>query len=197
MLVRSAPGRGDHARRLNGGVARLDGMPEQLQAPWRMDYLRSIDKGDEGCFLCANATASADEFQSRLVLWRTDHTLVCMNKFPYTNGHLLIAPREHVADLEILPIVVLNDLQLQTAEVIRLLKRAISPQGFNVGINLGRAAGAGVPGHLHQHVVPRWAGDTNFITVVADIRVVPQAVDQLYGELMRVREGLASARPAM
>ena len=152
-----------------------------------MDYLRSIDKDDQGCFLCANATATPEEFAPRLVLWRTDHTLVCMNKFPYTNGHLLVAPREHVSDLENLPTAVLNDLQSQTAEVIRLLKRAISPQGFNVGINLGRSAGAGVPGHLHQHVVPRWAGDTNFITVVADVRVVPQAVDQLYGELMRVR----------
>ena len=163
-------------------------MPDQLHAPWRMEYLRSIGKEGDGCFLCANATATPEEFADRLILWRTDLVLVCMNKFPYTNGHLLIAPRAHKAEMDALEDAELCDIQRQTVDVIKLLKRAISPQGFNIGINLGRAAGAGVPGHLHQHVVPRWAGDTNFITVIADIRVVPQAVEQLYAELMRVRQ---------
>ncbi|MBV8781422.1 MAG: HIT domain-containing protein [Phycisphaerae bacterium] len=160
-------------------------MPDQLHAPWRMEYLRSIDKEDTGCFLCASAAAPPDQFKKHLVLWQTEHSLVCMNKFPYTSGHLMVAPRAHLGDMELLSDAQLQDIGQQTVKVLQLLKRAMSPQGFNIGINLGRAAGAGVPGHLHQHIVPRWAGDTNFITVVADIRVVPQAVEQLYDELMQ------------
>ena len=159
-----------------------------LYAPWRMDYLRTIDApGGGGCFLCEAAACPEAEFRDRLILWRTPRMVVLINRFPYTNGHLLVAPLAHVAEYEAVPADDLLDLQAQTAAAIRLLKRAMSPQGFNVGINLGRAAGAGVPGHLHQHVVPRWAGDTNFMNVVAGVRVVPQAVEQLYEELVRVR----------
>ena len=159
-----------------------------LYAPWRMDYIRSIDKPEaSACFLCDAAKAETEEERrSRLVLWRTDHSVALINRFPYTNGHLLIAPKAHKAEMEDLTEDELFDLEVQTVAAIRLLRRAISPQGFNVGINLGRCAGAGVPGHLHQHVVPRWAGDTNFMTVVADVRVVPQAMEQLYGELLSV-----------
>jgi ATP adenylyltransferase len=164
---------------------------ESLRAPWRMDYIRSLDNPNpKECFLCEASAATDDEQRRRrLVLWTTDHCIVLINLFPYTNGHLLVAPREHLAGLEELPGPVAADLQVQTTEAVKLLKRAISPQGFNIGINLGRIAGAGVPGHLHQHVVPRWNGDTNFITVVGEVRVVPQATSQLYEELMRVRNG--------
>ena len=158
-----------------------------LYAPWRMDYIRTIDKpeGDK-CFLC-EAAAATDEKQQRerIVLWTTPQTVVLINRYPYTNGHLLIAPREHVADLELLSPDVASDFHLQTLRAIKLLKLAQSPQGFNIGINLGRVAGAGLPGHVHQHVVPRWGGDTNFMSVVADVRVVPQAMSQLHAELMR------------
>jgi ATP adenylyltransferase len=112
-----------------------------------------------------------------------------MNLFPYNNGHLLIAPRAHKAELEELTDAERADLMRQTTECVGLLKRAVSAQGFNIGINLGKCAGAGLPGHLHQHVVPRWAGDTNFMGVVGEVRVVPQAMSQLYEELMRVRAG--------
>lgn len=158
-------------------------------APWRIEYLRSLEKGEDGtCFFCEAAAANtATERQQRLVLWTTEHTVVLMNRYPYTNGHLLLAPRTHKAELEDLSAEEMLDLQRQTAKVIELLRRAVSAQGFNVGINLGRCAGAGVPGHLHQHVVPRWAGDTNFISIVGQIRIVPQALTQLYDELMRVR----------
>ena len=160
-----------------------------LHAPWRMQYIRSLDKSDDGrCFVCAAATAASDaQRRECLALWTTDHTVVIINRFPYTNGHLLVAPRAHKPELEELTDPERLDLTTQTTEAVRLLKRAVSAQGFNVGINLGRCAGAGLPGHLHQHVVPRWAGDTNFMTVVADIRVVPQAMSQLYDELLRVR----------
>jgi ATP adenylyltransferase len=166
---------------------------ESLHAPWRMEYIRSLQKDDAAaCFLCQAVNAPPQELAGRLVLWTTEHCIVMINKFPYTNGHLLIAPKDHIADLEALSDVQTLDLQNQTAEALKLLKRALSPQGFNIGINIGRVAGAGLPGHIHQHVVPRWGGDTNFMSVVGDIRVVPQAMSQLYEELMRVRAEMNS-----
>jgi ATP adenylyltransferase len=168
--------------------------PAVLYAPWRMDYIRSLSKPDkdkppgEECFLCGAAAAGTDEERrKRLVLWQTDQSVVMLNRFPYTNGHLLVLPRAHKADLEELSDDERLDLVRQTTEAVRLLKRAVSAQGFNIGINLGRCAGAGVPGHLHQHVVPRWAGDVNFMHIVGETRIVPEAMSQLYKELTRVR----------
>jgi ATP adenylyltransferase len=173
---------------------------KSLHAPWRMDYIRTLDKPmpPEECFLC-HAAAASDDAQRRkhFVLWSTDVSVVLINLYPYSNGHLLIAPKTHKPDLEQLTADEANDLQKQTTEAVKLLKRAISPQGFNLGINLGRCAGAGVPGHLHQHVVPRWAGDTNFMTVVGEIRVVPQAMSQLYEELLRVRREMTGAATSL
>jgi ATP adenylyltransferase len=162
-----------------------------------MDYIKSVVKGedDEACFLCqAAASTTDDERRKRLVLWTTEHMAVVINRYPYTNGHLLIAPRAHKADLEELTEAEQLDLQRQTAEAVGLLKRAMSPQGFNIGINIGRCAGAGLPGHLHQHVVPRWNGDTNFMGVVGEVRVVPQAMSQLWEELARARREMAGER---
>ena len=164
-----------------------------LSAPWRIDYIRTLDKPDgAACFLCDAVASSTDQEQlrARLVLWTTDHCIVLINRFPYTNGHLLIAPRAHKADFEQLSDAEQLDLQTQTSRAIKLLKRAVSAQGFNIGINIGRCAGAGLPGHVHQHLVPRWAGDTNFISVVGEVRVVPQAMSQLYEELMRCQAEL-------
>src|SRR2546423_689145 len=161
---------------------------DALFAPWRMQYIRSLQdpRGDE-CFFCSAANAATDdERRKRLVLWPTDLSFVMMNRFPYTNGHLLVAPKAHKADPEELAAEEHRDLMQQTTEGVRLLRRAVSAQGFNIGINLGRCAGAGVPGHLHQHVVPRWNGDTNFMSVVGAVRVVPQAMAQLYEELRQV-----------
>jgi ATP adenylyltransferase len=160
-----------------------------LQAPWRLDYIRTLEKADDKtCFLC-DAAAVQDESQcrQRLVLWTSPHSVVLINRYPYTNGHLLISPKAHKSEMEQLTPDEVLDMQTQTIEAIRVLKRTCSPQGFNVGINLGRCAGAGVPGHVHQHLVPRWGGDTNFMTVVGDVRIVPQAIMQLYEELMRCR----------
>jgi ATP adenylyltransferase len=153
-----------------------------------MDYIRSLGKpGDSKCFLCeAIASGSDAERKERLVLWTTEHAIVLLNRFPYTNGHLLVAPRAHKAELEELTNDEQLDLARQTAQAVRLLKRAVSAQGFNIGINIGRCAGAGLPGHLHQHVVPRWAGDVNFMHVVGEVSIIPQAMSQLHTELMRV-----------
>jgi len=154
-----------------------------------MEYIRSLEKPDgNSCFICDATAASTDQQRKqRLVLWSSEHCIVIINRYPYTNGHLLIAPKAHKAEMEQLTSDELLDLSEQTVEALKLLKRALSPQGFNIGINLGRCAGAGLPGHLHQHVVPRWGGDTNFMSVVGEVRVVPQAMSQLYEELMRLR----------
>jgi ATP adenylyltransferase len=158
-----------------------------LQAPWRIDYIRSIDK-TEGCFICQAAASATDaDRRERLVLWESDHCVVVINRFPYVNGHLLVSPKGHQAEFADLTDAELLDLQVQTREAIELLRRAMGPQGFNVGINLGRCAGAGVPGHLHQHVVPRWNGDVNFMSVVGEVKVIPQALSRLYDELLQAR----------
>jgi ATP adenylyltransferase len=179
--------------------------PKQLHAPWRMAYIKSLEKDPAltdplakrfgCCFLCAAARVelAVDELgeepaaamRRRLVVWVEEQTVCVINRFPYTSGHLMIAPRRHVADFEALTADEARELHDGTARAIRLLKDVMNPQGFNVGINLGTAAGAGVPGHLHRHVVPRWSGDTNFMSVVGDVRVVPQMPEQLWDELRR------------
>ncbi len=154
-----------------------------------MDYIRTLENADQscgGCFVCQAVESLADDAQrrARKVLWASEHSIVLMNKFPYTNGHLLVAPREHLASLEDLSHAQICDLQLQTVEATKLLKKAMCPQGFNIGINLGRCAGAGLPGHLHQHIVPRWGGDVNFMSVIGNVRIQPQAMDLIYEELI-------------
>lgn len=161
-----------------------------LYAPWRMEYIRALIKPptEDVCFICqAAAATSDDERRQRLVLWSTDHVIVMLNRFPYANGHLLVAPRAHKADPEELSDAEHLEVSRQITEGIRLLRRAVSAQGFNVGANLGRCAGAGVPGHLHWHIVPRWAGDVNFMGVVGEVRIIPQAMSEIYRELMRVK----------
>lgn len=157
-----------------------------LQAPWRLDYIRSLGPSvkSEGCFLCDAAHAPVERFRELLVLWRTDHTVALLNRYPYANGHVLIAPLAHLAEWEELSVEQLTDIGVQTQAVLTLLRRAVSAQGFNVGMNLGRVAGAGVPGHLHQHVVPRWGGDVNYMSVIGEVKVIPQALSQLYDDLM-------------
>jgi ATP adenylyltransferase len=155
-----------------------------------MDYIQSLDKsGGDRCFLCHAAEAGDDKQKQReaLVLWTSRHCIVVINRYPYAHGHLLIAPKAHQSDLVALSEEEGIDLHRQTVAAIELLRKAVSAQGFNIGINLGRVAGAGVPGHVHQHLVPRWAGDANFISVVGEVRVVPQAISQLYEALVRAR----------
>ena len=125
----------------------------------------------------------AEHDAQRLVLHRTARATLLLNRYPYSNGHLLVAPRQHVADLSDLEAVDRAELMELCELGGRLLRQVAHPQGLNVGANLGRAAGAGVPGHLHLHVVPRWAGDCNFMTVVADARVIPQALQASYRQL--------------
>jgi ATP adenylyltransferase len=160
-----------------------------LYAPWRMEYIKSLgkEKKDDKCFLCeAAATTDVNRRSDLLILWQTEWTLVILNRFPYANGHLLVAPRAHKSEIEDLTPDEARDLTLQTARAVKLLRVGVSAQGFNIGINLGRVAGAGVPGHLHQHVVPRWGGDINFMHAIGEVSIVPQANSQLYDELTKV-----------
>lgn len=151
-----------------------------IWAPWRMQYIDSINvKPADTCFLC-RYWADPDKDQPNLVLWRSDTSMVLLNRFPYTSGHMLIAPAQHVGNIEELPLTTLNDLMRLTQDTVRMLRDIIKPQGFNIGVNLGKCAGAGLPGHIHIHVVPRWEGDTNFVPVLGDARVIPQALETIY-----------------
>lgn len=152
---------------------------EALWAPWRMDYIRQ--PSEDECFLCA---AFADrEDQSRLILHRGLYAAVVMNRYPYNNGHLMVAPYRHVADLDAQDAVERAETADLVAAAVRVLRRAVRPDGFNIGINLGRVAGAGLETHLHTHIVPRWNGDTNFMPVLGGIKVIPQALNELWLEL--------------
>jgi len=158
---------------------------EQLWAPWRLAYVEKKPPpvaGDD-CFIC-NALAQSDD-RENLVAARRPRAVVMLNKFPYNNGHLLVAPLDHKARLDELDDDELLGLQHALREFIAVIERAMKPEGFNVGLNLGKVAGAGLPGHLHWHIVPRWNGDTNFMPVLADVRVIVQSLDALYELLQR------------
>ena len=157
-----------------------------LWAPWRMEYIRSlVDEAEEdGCFLCRYWEQPERDAENR-VLWRTKSTFVVLNRFPYTNGHLLIAHAQHKGDITELSVEELTDMTRATREAVGLLKTALAPQGFNIGYNIGQCAGAGLPDHLHAHIVPRWSGDTNFMPVLGDVRVVPDSLDAVYAELVK------------
>ena len=160
---------------------------QNLWAPWRLDYLKRGDPSAKAgeCFLCeaGKALPGTPEWTQRRVLHRGHHTTLLMNRYPYTNGHLLAAPHAHVPDLFDLDAPARAELMELADLGCRALRRGLNCQGFNVGANLGAAAGAGVPGHLHLHIVPRWLGDTNFMDVVGQVRVIPQALDDAYAAL--------------
>ena len=165
---------------------------ERLWAPWRVEYVASEEPPPPGCVFC-NA-AGGDERGGNLVLRRGELTLTMMNRYPYNNGHMLVVPNRHVAGLDGLTADERADIMDSTSIAVRMLRQALNCDGCNVGMNLGSAAGAGIEAHLHQHVVPRWSGDTNFMTVVDDIRVIPQALKATYDALCAayVQNGLAS-----
>ena len=152
---------------------------KNLWAPWRMEYIAGLGPGgDDGCFLCqVIGTPQADEQNN--VLWRSARTLVLLNLFPYSSGHVLVTPTAHLAEPEDLSDEVLLELMQRTRDAKRVLQAALAAQGFNIGINLGRCAGAGLPGHLHVHVVPRWNGDINFMAVLGDVKVMPQSLAEV------------------
>ncbi len=154
---------------------------EHLWAPWRIQYILSAK--ETGCFLCRKPQEADDA--RNLILLRDRTCYALLNAYPYNPGHLLVAPYKHSGDLEELSEQELTELMMLTRRGKQLLARALKPDGFNVGINFGKVAGAGVEDHLHIHVVPRWNGDTNFMPVLGEVRVIPQALEELYAELRK------------
>jgi ATP adenylyltransferase len=164
-------------------------MMEQIWAPWRLAYIAAAKPPakDDPCFICQGLAEQDD--RKNLIVLRTPLSVVILNRFPYNNGHLLIAPRAHKGQLAELA----SDELLETMETLRCmvqsLDRALHPDGYNIGLNLGRVAGAGLPGHLHWHIVPRWQGDVNFMPVLADTKVIAQSLDSLYNLLVEQLKG--------
>ena len=158
---------------------------KELWAPWRIEYFKKAKS--EGCFLCKSFASSRD--RDNLILKRGKTCVALMNRYPYTSGHLMVAPGRHVATLEDMKPRELAEMMQMTQQAIRALKKIARPHGFNIGVNIGEAAGAGLKDHLHLHIVPRWTGDTNFVTVMADVRILPQALQELWKELRKVMNG--------
>ena len=158
---------------------------ENLWAPWRLHYiLASKDNASAECFICRGLKGDAD--RENLIVCREAQTVVLLNRYPYNNGHLLVAPSAHKGTLGELSDSEMLELMQTLRRMMQVLDDAIQPHGYNVGLNLGRVAGAGLPGHLHWHVVPRWNGDTNFMPVVSDTRVIVQSLEALY-DLLKER----------
>ncbi|MFQ6035583.1 MAG: HIT domain-containing protein [Sedimentisphaerales bacterium] len=159
---------------------------ENLWAPWRIKYIQGLNSVPKaGCFICHNIETPQDD-DKNLVLWRTEKSIVILNRFPYNNGHLLIAPIRHIRELDQATNEELLEMFKLVRESQKALSLAIKPHGFNVGMNFGRCAGAGLPEHLHIHIVPRWDGDTNFMNVCSDTDVISQSLIELLKELKQV-----------
>jgi len=146
-----------------------------------MKYILKNEKRQPGCILCEEAKKNDD--RKNYILYRGRHSFVIMNLYPYNNGHLLIVPTTHESDIDKLPEKELTGLMLVTQAAVNILKQAMKPEGFNVGINLGKSAGAGIPEHLHIQIVPRWTGDTSYLTVFDETRVMPELLDGTYERL--------------
>lgn len=156
-------------------------MEKPLWAPWRMEFIRA-DK-PKGCIFCEFPAAPPAQDRANLVVHRAAHAFTCLNRYPYNSGHVMVIPRAHVSDLGALSAEAHADLQDELRRAVAVLKKVYAPEGMNVGMNLGKAAGAGIADHLHWHVVPRWVGDNNFMPVLADQRVVVEALDEAWARL--------------
>ena len=185
---------------------------ETIWAPWRLAYIAPPETGkqtdsetpvhssgpaaseqtgpqaesasaEEACFLCRYREAPPSQDREHLILHRGRTAFVVFNRYPYNNGHMLVAPYAHLGDLAEIPPEVQTECQELLKHLVQLLRETMNPDGFNIGLNLGRVAGAGLPGHLHWHIVPRWNGDTNFMPVLANTKVIPQSLEALYDYL--------------
>jgi len=183
---------------------------ETLWAPWRLGYVQGRETGTpaepatdprwrdgavHSCFLCRAAAADPAQDRSLGVVARTPLSVVVTNRFPYSNGHLLVAPLDHRAALADLSAEQLLDLQTCLTRWCGVMQESLQAHGFNIGLNLGAVAGAGLPGHLHWHIVPRWPGDVNFMPTVAGTRVLPQSLDSLWEQLVAAGSGSSPPWP--
>lgn len=154
---------------------------ENLWAPWRMAYITPKTPPSPGCIFCTQPAAHRDEEYH--ILYRGERCFMMLNLYPYNSGHLMIAPYEHIGTIEKLDAATLADLMAQAQLALKALRLTMKPDGFNMGINEGKVAGAGFADHMHLHIVPRWAGDTNFMPVIADVKVIPEHLDNVYRQL--------------
>ncbi|ASJ10860.1 HIT family hydrolase [Thermococcus sp. P6] len=160
-----------------------------LWAPWRIEYIRSPKH--DGCIFCDFPKENRD--RERLILYRGSYAFVIMNNYPYNPGHVMIAPYRHAGRWEDLTKEELLEIMELSQLMIRAIKKTMNPDGFNMGVNLGRVAGAGIDDHVHLHIVPRWNGDTNFMPVVADTKVIPESLDEAYEELKKAIDEIVGA----
>ncbi len=166
---------------------------EHLWAPWRMNYIAPKTPQSEAqeCIFCAKSAEHRDA--ENYILHRGEHCFMMLNLYPYNNGHLMIAPYQHVGSIELLDAETLAEMMAQAQLVLRALGKAMKPDGFNMGINQGKVAGAGFADHVHLHVVPRWNGDTNFMPVLADVKVMPDFLENTYRQLKQAIEEVQGA----
>lgn len=157
---------------------------EILYTPWRMEYVVAQDKKAGGCVFCAVLEAGSEHDRENHLLYRGKTTFALLNIYPYNTGHLMILPHQHVSTLAEVPRAAQIEMTILTCHFTKLLAQLLQPDGFNVGMNIGHAAGAGIAGHLHAHIVPRWDGDSNFMTVVGDVRVLPATLSDTYDNIM-------------
>jgi ATP adenylyltransferase len=162
---------------------KLRGIMKRLWAPWRMEYILAAQEDEDGCLFCEKPQEKNDEVN--LIVHRSQKCFVMLNRYPYNNGHLMVIPYLHECDLTKLSDEILLNMQHTLNLCIKALTESIHPHGINVGINLGRTAGAGIEEHLHYHLVPRWNGDTNFMPVLSDTKVVSEALDQTWKKLKK------------
>lgn len=155
-----------------------------IWAPWRMQYILSEKTG--GCIFCDLPKQDKERDRDNLILYRSSHNFVIMNRYPYNNGHIMVVPYFHTPSFDGLTDETLLDFMKVTHYSVNCLKKAFMPEGFNIGINIGKVAGAGLEEHMHLHMVPRWAGDTSFMTVFGEVRVVPEHIMSTYDKLFAV-----------
>jgi ATP adenylyltransferase len=153
-----------------------------IYTPWRYQYVSNVDNKGDGCVFCDKAAASDD--RKSLILKRGVHCFVMLNLYPYTSGHLMVAPYKHTGTIEDLTPEALSEMMALVVESMQAIRDAFGPDGFNVGINMSRVAGAGIKDHVHTHVVPRWAGDSNFMPITADTRVLPCDLETVYDRVL-------------
>lgn len=158
---------------------------QTIWAPWRLSYIEKPSKDGGASCIFVDLPAENDD-RKNTILYRGEHSFVLLNAYPYTSGHLMIAPYRHTAELTELGDAALLEINQLLGKAVGWLRKAYKPEGFNIGVNLGSAAGAGIPSHIHWHVVPRWTGDTNYMTTVGDVRVLPQSLEDTYDRIRAI-----------
>lgn len=161
---------------------------ERLWTPWRMAYIKENPRR-EGCFLCDLPALDPSNDQASLIVARGDLAFVILNKFPYNSGHVLVAPYRHIPSYQDIAVEEHAEMATLTGRVMEGLDKVYAPQGYNLGLNQGTIAGAGIPDHVHSHIVPRWGGDTNYMTTVGETKVLPEALEETWAKLRPLLNG--------